>query len=357
MLFFIVISLNYFGQKTQKMEFDSLMIKKDSLKSNYSVKKDSTKKVIDTTTILLNDSSEINIPTENNIQTKILFVKEERKDKGDIFKYLLPILTLLLGIVINKGLDYLSDRKKIKKTGERWVAEIRSLETPMKKQIETLEIFLTEHNKEVFETPQMKIFSILNCEVFKSLDKSDFLKYLELTKKLDYRELITISNKTHGYISILTYLYENLKSRFDNYLKEASSHTTSLSRNLQLLLKSFAEYGVALEKELGKDPIDDSRYTPISNLLSTHIMPKVSTGDYEVFELERKFFMPLLVVLGSLRLDERTLPLSSAVSGCLNDIKGIRMEKRYMAENIGQIINGYTTQLDELNEIIKEIEQ
>ena len=305
------------------------------------------------TIILQSDSTKVN-SIDNKCSLKIILVKEDKS--VDFFKYILPIFTLILGIGINKGLDYWSDRKKIKKVGKRWIAEIRCFESPIIMQIGVLEDYLKLHSKDTFETYNLPIYSILNCEVFKSLDKGDLLKYIELTKKTDYKEVVKSSNTIHGYISILSYLYETLKSDFDSYKSETNRFVNSINDNLQDLLREFADYGVLLEKELASDPISNTRFKLISDLISKHILPKRQTGNYDVFELENVFFMPLLAILADLRLDERTKPLANYTSNCLNDIKGIRLEKQYMTENLTIIIAGYKKQLGELETIINTIE-
>ena len=244
---------------------------------------------------------------------------------------------MLLGIAINKTLDFLSDRKRIKRAGKRWGAEIRSLELPLKNQIKYLDSFLEKHNKESFARPNLAISSVLNCEVFKSLDKSDLLRYIEIDSKIPYEQVVKNSNRTHGYISVLIHLHETLKTKFSNYLSETSNHINSFTKSLQSLLIAFVDYGVSLESELKVDPIDDPSYKPIFDLFSTHILPKMEKGDFNVFELREIFFSPLLHLLSQNRLDDRIRPLSIFVSSCLNDIKGIEMENIYLTESMTHI--------------------
>lgn len=285
---------------------------------------------------------------------KLIIINENKSE--DKFKYILPIFTLLLGIAINKVLDYWSDRKKTKKAGKRWLAEIRCLESPIKMQIEVLEKFLKSHEKETFETPNLATYSILNCEIFKSLDKGELLKYIQSQRKADFKDIVKASNTVHGYIAILTYLYETLKSDFEKYQTESTVWVNSLNTNLQSLLRESADYGILIENQTGKDPISDPQYKLITDLITKYIMPKSQTGDYDVFLLEKEFFIPLLTILGNLRLDFRTKNLSNYTSYCLNDIKAIRLEKQYFKENLTMIISNYKQQLVEFETITKTIE-
>jgi len=342
--FLVFFTVFTFGQSSIETRTDTLDVKK----SNTIVSKQKTD-----TINKISDTLDLNCK-KRKCSLKVQMVKEE--SPIEFLKYLLPIFTLLLGIAINKTLDYWSDKKKIKKAGKRWIGEIRCLETPMKTQIEVLEAFLITHSKETFETPKLAIYSILNCEIFKSLDKGELLKYIKFNKKSDYKEIVKASNTIHGYINIITNLYETLKVVFENYKSDASNYVNSMNNNLQLLLREFADYGVLLEKELGTDPVNDSRLRPILDLISKHIQPKRQTGDYNVFELENVFFIPLLSILSHLRLDERTRNLSVYTSNCLNDIKGIRMEKKYLTDNMTYIIDSYKKQLKDIENIINIIE-
>jgi hypothetical protein len=346
-LLLILLTISHFSF-SQKQGQDS------NTQQSVKVADTAKKTTNDTAKLLLKDSIVIANKDLSNSDLK-LFI-QQRARGTEYFKYIFTILTLVLGIGINKLLDYISERKRIKKVGERWVAEIRYLDKPISNQIEALEKFLIEHKKEKFIAPQMNIYSGLDCEIFKSLDKSDLLKFLEKNKKKKYKEAVLSSNKIHGYISILASHYESMKTKFEEYLKGTSSHTTSLTQNLQLLMRAFGTYGVLLEKELDGDPINDPRYRPILDLFNTEIMPHMENGEFDVYKLKSDFFIPLLEILGLLRHDERINELAEYSSNCLNFIKGIQMEKKYLTENFETIKSFYKDELAELENVVKEVE-
>jgi len=190
-LFFYSISTNgqdstvvEFGEKTQQhvavksninlksLDVDTTKLKTKQNPASNAHKEESNQKVIifdnpntrneitgkiDTVELTLKNNEELSIPVDSNSPAKIIMIQE--KSKSDFFKYLFPILTLLLGIWIKEVLDKRNNKKKIKKTGERWVAELRSLEEPLIKQIEVLEEFLAEHKKRrVFNSSSKFIF-------------------------------------------------------------------------------------------------------------------------------------------------------------------------------------------------------
>ena len=286
--------------------------------------------------------------------SKIIIVKE--KNSLEILKYIIPILTLLLGIWLNKIFDKRATNKRIKRAGNRWVAELRSLEESLKKQIESLDKFLKNRKKDSFGPTDLSIYASLNGEVFKSLNKDDLLKFIEYRNKdKDFKTVVKISNTVHGYVSVLTFLHETIKIKFQEFLDNTSKYIESLTQNLQSLLIAFSDYSLSIEKELNKDPKDDPRFKPILKLFSDQIIPKMEKGDYNPFELERKFFLPLLKILSDLRMDERTKELSISVSNCFNDIKGMKMENIYIIQNVTKIKGHYKEQLNDLEKIIYEI--
>ena len=306
-------------------------------------------------TIYLNacDTAQLIRPANDTTQTNIYLFQQG--SKNNLFKDILPILTLLLGIAINKFLDWLRDRRKITKAGERWVAEIRGLESPIKQQIDSLRQSVAGNFEKEYQYSDLGIITTLNCEIFKSMDKSDLLKYIERHKK-NYPDVIKVSNRSHGFVSILTRLYDTLQEKYKEYINGSSKHISTVNENLQALSKAFANYGLALERELGANPIDDRRYRPIQDLFDKYIEPHRADGAFDLFELDEHFFQPLIKILADLRHDERTIQMSDATLACINGIKGIRMEKRYWKKNTLSITDLYSGQLSDLKNIADEIE-
>lgn len=299
------------------------------------------------------DTLHITLPSCSE-KTNVYFIKEPTKE--NLFKDVLPILTLLLGIAINKILDWLKDKRKITKAGERWVAEIRSLESPIVQQMELLQKSLDNEQKKEYSFLNLQIVPVLDCEIFKSLDKSDLLKFIQRHKKNNYAEAVKISNQTHGFVSIMIRLYSTLQEKYKEYTQGVSKHTATVNENLQALSKAFAYYGAAIEQEIQADPSGDARVKPISDLFDKYIEPHRDDGAYDLFELNDYFFQPLTKIFAMLRHDQRSYPMADATLACINAIKGIRMEKHYWAENTKSIIELYQEQLKALPTLANNVE-
>jgi hypothetical protein len=300
--------------------------------------------------LILNDTLKVNSKANS---TSIIYLKNP--ETTDYFKYIFPIFTLLIGIAINRYLDYNNNKKKIKKSGKRWLAELITLEKPIESQIENIETFLVEHNKPNFTFPRPILVTSLDCEVFNTLDKSELIDYLQQFKKNAFEDAVNNSNKIIGFLTILKSHYENFKKHFEEYKINVSNYTTTVSRNLQGLQKEFVNYGILLEEELGHDPINDIRYKPIFDLFNLQIRPYMQNGNYDIYNLEANFLLPMISILSNLRLDPRTHGMKDFVQNMLTEIKGIRLEKTYISDNFETIKDWYIESKSELPSIIQSI--
>lgn len=365
-LFATVISL---GQVNKFKQTDSLKPINTIIKT---VKDTSpNKSIIKSDTINIGTLSTIEtiVPIDAKNDSKIVIVKDVSKD--DYSRYIISLVSLLVGFFLNKIFEWFGDRKKIRKSGERWIVELRSLEEPIEAQIQALEKFTKEVGKDG-AVPNLNIFSAINGDVFKSLDKNDLIKYIEQKnsksififplfrnkqQKLDdFKKTVKISNKTHGLIAGIIHNYEMVQDRFNSFLTGRSQHTTSLSKHLQAFMRTFAHYGVELEKLPGVDLKTDPRYKPIADLFMKEIIPYLEDGKFIPNRLRDNFFIPVIGILSTFRLDPLVNELGAAVSECLSDIGGIGMEEVYVNENVETLIERYKELLEDLKPLINEID-
>jgi len=332
----MLISIHLFSQKG-KADFDS----------------GKGKLVIDTTIQHFKDSFILK-PSKSVGQDIQVFIKDNEK-KDTWFKDVLPIFTLLLGIFLNRLIEFFINRKTIKKQGERWITELRILEDPIKAQIGYLQEFKKEHDLEKFDIPLLTILSILNGESFNSLDRSELIKYFVTIKHKKYNDAITLSTRINIFISILKNHFQNLKTKFDEYLEKYSEHTLDLTKNLQVFLQRFREYDIQLQKQLNGNPIDNPRYRPLFDLINTQIYPHIKSGHYDIYVLEKDFIIPAIDFFNKYRLEDWTNPLIDPLVGSINNIKGIKMAKYYFSQNLEVLINRYSGESIQLNDILDEI--
>jgi len=306
-------------------------------------------------TINSNDSIKYSLPIKNTSELKVVFVKGDNKS-DDIFKYIFPIITLILGIGINQLLDFWKDYKNIKIAGEQWLVEMVGLIGPLKKQIENLEELSTKEQEEKSGFTPLKVIKILDGEIFKTLDKNDLAKYVESHKKLNYKQAVKISTEAFGCISILAELDKSLRDEFEKFKSESSNHYSSVNKSLQSLSKSLNSYEISLEKRLNSPASNDPGFKQISDLFDAHIEPHKEKGDFDLFKLETDFFLPLSVVLAHLKQEEGIQQFVNLTTDCLNSIKGVKMEKHYWRQNLLTFIKQYQEQVHDLEIIVGKIE-
>lgn len=365
MIRFLLITLffavNFFAQDKVRVDIKQITQKTDSFKK---VEMKPVEKM-DTTKIVISNNPSI-VSLDPVKQTKIVLVKEDNIGP-DWAKYIIPILTLLLGIGINRYIDFINNRKRIKKTGERWVIELMSLKEPIEDQIKELTDFETKLSTQDFAPPTLSAMTAINGDVFKSLDKNELFKYIELkTRKPWYKfpdkkireteskDIIRTSNRTHGFISILTHQFSMIQERYNAYLSGTSLHTTSLSKDLQKFLAELRTFNLSFEAS-GADITKNLVTAPVDRLFMLYIQPHIQDGNYNPFVLRDKFFMPLNDHLVQYRSDPRTIPLLNAVTDCLNDIAGIKSERIYIIKNVNILRTNYKKLKDDLPLLISEI--
>jgi hypothetical protein len=325
--------------------------------SKTSIQKDNfnqTDRFIDTSSVHYDtlgiQTDTLNITTQTKIIENII-VLDKKNDKSGFLAIFLPIFYILLGIGINKLLDYLKDKKEIKQSGNRWIAELRCLEQPIKNQIKALENFRVEMRKDNTEYPQMPFYSILNCDVFKTLDKDSLLKFIQHKYK-DYNEAIFKSNSIHGFISVLAHLYDNLMKKANTFQQDYESLMNSLNENIDIILREFGNYGVALEKKLNGDPVNDYRYKPIAEILFKYIDERPDN----IFTIEKNYLLPLLACLSHLRLEPDLKKMTDSVARVLQIIKKLKTKRKQIDFETGDYIKGYKEQEGELGKVVKPIE-
>lgn len=279
-------------------------------------------------------------------QPKIYILNKTTPSK---FKDLLPFLTLLLGIFLNRFLDVYYDLRKYFKAGKRWKAEYISLRSPVKIMCENINDFLQNHNKETLEYPILTVPDSLSCSNFDTFSSSELIDYYQDFLDKNYSDSIKCNNKGTTFISIMKFHYKTLTSRFESYLEGLSKCTTNFNRDLQDLHIAILNYGIEIETETQAAPILNPHYKNINQLYFDHIAGQTSLNP---FVLENTFFKPLVQELGHLRLDKRSTQTRDIAFKCLNDIKYIRLEKEYLTINLTTIKERYLKELDELNEVI-----
>lgn len=324
---------------------DSIITTKDTV-CNVNLKEQS----IDTVSYFMDKDNMVNLNNNPNVGQVIIIEKTNDIDK--YLNYIIPVLTLILGIGIERLIENCNRKKRITKSGKRWCAELQSLKEPIEKQTESLNDFIVKYDGNEFMIPNINIFPNLKGDNLKTLDKSDLLDYIESIENTD--DNIKLFNQATGIISILDSIYNNIQEKTNDFLKQSSQLTGSFNRNLQ-------EYNAQLTQlhPLQQDPntqiLSPDDYNTLWDLYKRNIVPHLEDGRMNPFELGSTFFIPIIELFGNYHTNPGIIPILNPIRGCMNDIRGLRMEKVYIRENLTQIIEWYGNLSENLDDILTKL--
>lgn len=270
------------------------------------------------------------------------------------FPYVFPVITLILGVVLNRFADSFIERRKMKKKGKRWVGELQFLKKPIEKQIEALDEFLIEHNKDRFSTPSVTGFVLMKTDRFKSLDRMDFLRYME-HRFCNEEKAIEKTNEVLGMVEVIDTYAKRIETVFNTYLNNASGQFAIWNTSLNEFIRKSADLRTEGEKQ-GVDFSKDKLLNPIFQITKKEIFDKRDAGiELELFNWHKEFLCPILTICELERHDDRTNQLRPFLTQCHDSVEKIRMEKLYLSDNIKNIREATLKAKEKLSSLVTEI--
>lgn len=253
----------------------------------------------------------------------------------NLTEYAFTIITLIIGVALDRGIDFVVSRKKIHKAGNQWLGEFKYFLSPIEKQIDNINTFLHTHDRTKFNTPVFGILFSLKGENFKSLNKSEFYDYLKRNKK-QINSPIQFANELHVIVDIVAYNYVNIDDAFNTYKNKTSEMFDLFILNLNNLIKAIAHLATELEKnsiDYNDDPLFRGALT-----IQQNGMPKDDMGYIDIYAVNNDMIIPMIKHLSLYRTDERTNELRDAASQCSTYIKKIKLEENYLILKLEQIV-------------------
>ncbi|MGN7811607.1 hypothetical protein [Flavobacterium sp. 22076] len=304
---------------------------------------------------------------------KIIIVKE--KESANNLGKLLPLISTLTGLIIgfllNRFYERYTNRKKIQKSGKRWNIELKTLEEPIKHQIKSIEEFKLSVAKREWSYDPLELMTTINSERFSSLDKNDFMDYLDYNSKFPwYQRLFTsdakideqynkaakISNHIHGFIDVLSHNFQHLNNKWDEFQDGISENTKKLSQDMDTLniQINILKYLIANDTQNLYTSVEYKRFFDLYFRFISHLN---QNPKYNMHKIREDFLDPAMTELGKLSKDNRILQTASAISILYTDLRAINSEKDYVLENMTELISRYHKSLEALANIIEKLDE
>lgn len=268
---------------------------------------------------------------------------EHKESPNTFYGIIFPVITLILGVAIDRSAQMIIDKRKMKKNGKRWKNELESCVSPIQKQIESLSGFVHDYcdNPQRYDMPGISIYPILKGTTFASLNKEDLQDYLECKKgsKTSVQERFY---KITTFVMSLELIYQSFIEAYNSF-KQSSSRQIEVFNTVQL------EYSQLLLATSSKVPneMTEGDYIRLRELFdyafSTY--PNVN-----LFDLEAPFISPSLSVLSRYGMQEYKNMNDKLIEMryCIN---GLGLEKVYLKTNLLNVIEQYNLCLNALDVI------
>lgn len=272
--------------------------------------------------------------------------------KSNHFKDVLPIITLLLGIFLNRGWDKFEKRRQSKRHAQRWRDELALLIAPLEAQIEACNKFLVELKASNSKLPTITRHYTLECLAFDMLDKSELIRYLEIYKG-DYETAVRIAST----INVLILALKNNRKIFDEKIQDFITGVSSYGLDLRNAVHDFGQnlQNYQIERERAKDDQKNPHVIALWLLYKEYIEPYQKHTIYDIDKLEKEFVRDYFIVADNLRLDARLAPITATVQKVFTATQNLRNNRLYIQNNIEGVIERYVESSSNLENILKEL--
>lgn len=260
---------------------------------------------------------------------QVIYV-EHTKDIDEVLEYLFPIITLLLGVAIDRFLLWINEKKHIEKSGELWLVEIKSLKGALGKQINSLSEFIKSYcdKENEFNIPSKPKYEALRCDIFASFSKKDLYDYLCYKNK---KEAVQVFHKINSIISTTRDTYEQQLQCFNKTMESMAMQVELFDVNIQNYRNELLfneSYATCLEND----------YRTLFALLDSEVMEKMP--EINIFELQESFIEKSLIILNEYD-KKQCSELLVILMECQKNIQALKNEKCYCRDNFNTAIKLY----------------
>lgn len=257
--------------------------------------------------------------------------------------FIYPIITLLIGVWIKTTISSRADKRRSRKIGKRWLAELSAQYADIERQIAAFNTFITDYcnNRNRFDIPNIS-YGLINNRNFDVLGKEDLYEYLEqLLKKQSQEKVDNTYRKITSIISALDSIDTQIRNHIQKFLDNSNALVETYNVNLVQYDKLLRQ--IPVEYPGIPKPIVESLKTKYFTISKD--MPKIN-----LFECEDSFVIPSLKIV---RSNPFPIELDDKLQNCLNITSGLRNEKIYIKLNLESANTQYKMILEKIDEINK----
>ncbi|MES2557202.1 MAG: hypothetical protein V4604_13685 [Bacteroidota bacterium] len=277
----------------------------------------------------------------------------EENSYMDMFNIMAPIVTFILGFVVQWVLSYFSNRRALKRYFRRWQVEIAALENPITNQIKSLEEFIASQNSEQYSIPDPTLYTGVSGISFQTLDKGKFLEAVQNSISAKRKEKLAVAmevcNSTLGYIEIVSTVYSDLRKKLDDFLENSSDFFKQFNEDYRQVILHHRELGVEIEKKHGS-AFSDQAFKDLNELMHVYHGPGIEPVT-DIFSLEKTFFKAVDLILAQLRQYDTCRSFYEHNHACITNIQYIREERRIFNHHVNIAIRKYKQLLEELDQV------
>lgn len=275
------------------------------------------------------------------------------ENKINYLSAIIPIITLILGFILNKWYESYTSKKKLKKNGTQWVEYFIQLQSPLTVQIEKLRTYIPLNDENNFKMTDPYFNIRLDCQEFSSLDSKALIHYLNSGKnKLDYRKSVILAGELKDVVKLIEHNSKSYKDQIKIMTTEVSSHISMVNPLLNEFKILVAQYWDSANAEHTEfDPIMVEA-KKMYHLMQVHILPNLDSGEFDLFKLSDEFIKTFFNATYVDRDNPNIININKILNSIDMHIKAIRMEKKYFRIHLEKILKSYQEQLNSVSEMI-----
>ncbi|MFW0717393.1 hypothetical protein [Pedobacter sp. N23S346] len=278
------------------------------------------------------------------------------KNTNPWYKDILPVITLVLGLLLKELIDGWGNIKRTKKIGKRWKTELEILIKPLERQVEEIQKAIDHRQANPNEPPKLVSIASLECENFESLDKSELLTYINRYFINDYKEAVSLTGQINLQISIIKSNSLLLKDTFFKGLEEIGKRNDKLNANFQELLHALHVYKNTLINKGGKEALYSDKFRTLDELYGVQVLPHLEDGKFDYRTLDREYFTPMIKELDRLSDDTDTHQMATVTRKCLDNVMGIQMESLYLTTNLANLMHYFQQSKTDLQKVLESLD-